>query len=127
MASAEKGVGGGPKNIPALVCPYGPPGMPKLNRPKAARCALCRERRAEPLYSLGKSGGYFTPDSRLFFAYSSLSAALTENKFIGPGVLAAGAASGFFAWWGFAARAAELDRIIARQTVIVLFMFEILL
>src|SRR6202163_2720341 len=44
------------------------------------------------------SGGYFTPDSRLFLAYSSLSAALTENKFVGPGVLAAGAASGFFAW-----------------------------
>jgi hypothetical protein len=25
---------------------------------------------------------------------------LTVNKFVGAGVLAAGAASGFFAWWG---------------------------
>jgi hypothetical protein len=31
------------------------------------------------------------------------------------------------AWWVFAAKAAELDRIIARQTVMVLFMVEVLL
>jgi hypothetical protein len=57
-----------------------------------------------------------------------LSAALTTNKFVGAGVLATGAASGFLAWWVFAAtKVAELDRIIARQTVMVLFMVEILL
>jgi hypothetical protein len=41
------------------------------------------------------------PDSRLFLAYNNLSASLTH-------VLAAGAASGFFAWWVFAAREAEV-------------------
>ena len=46
-----------------------------------------------------KSGGYFTPDSRLLRMYISLSALLTApNGIVEPGVLAAGAASGFFAW-----------------------------
>jgi hypothetical protein len=88
--------------------------------------AARRYRRRRAARRLGV-GGYFTPDSRLFRAYRSLSAALTTNKFVGAGVLATGAASGFLAWWVFAAKAAELDRIIARQTVMVLFMVEVLL
>ena len=65
-----------------------------------------------------KSGGYFTPDSRLLRMYISLSALLTApNGIVEPGVLAAGAASRFFAWRIFAARAAEVERArIARPT-----------
>ena len=63
---------------------------------------LADRRIALPLIHSGKfwishgseSGGYFTPDSRLFLAYNSLSALLTVNKFVGAGVLATGAAFG---------------------------------
>lgn len=67
--------------------------------------------------------GYFTPDSRLFRIYISLSALLGPPN--GIGFIAVDAA-GFFAW-GFAAKAADVDRLrIARLTISALFMLELL-
>src|SRR5262249_23954141 len=71
-----------------------------------------------------RSGGYFTPDSRLLRRYISLSALLTAPNgigLVGAGVLIAVDGAGFFALC-FAANAADVDRPrMAMLTMTILF------
>jgi hypothetical protein len=69
----------------------------------------------------------FHPGLALFAGVQFFVGSTHGEQIHGVGVLTAGPASGCFAWWGVAAGVAELDRIVARQTVMVLFMVEILL
>lgn len=89
---------------------------------ESGRARLAKYGRGQAALRLGGSG-YFTPDSRLFRIYISLSALLTvPNGIIGLGVLIAVDAAGFFAWC-FAAKAADVDRPrTARLTIRVLCM-----